>query len=359
MPRSAKPGQIKAAYRKLARKHHPDVNPGDASAEQRFKEISEAYQVLNDAEKRRAYDQFGTIDPGAFAGAGRGQGGFDFSGFDFGGAGGGFGDIFSEIFGRKRKRRQPDAPRRGDDLQYVINLGFADALKGVETDVTVTRQVPCKTCGGKGHVLTGSAGQCPACGGTGKRVLQQAAMRFESTCDVCGGSGVSAGEACKGCGGRGTVPNRERIKVRIPAGVDNGSRVRVPGKGNAGTNGGPTGDLYIVVNVAGHDFFQRKGNNIYVTVPITVSEAALGTKLEVPTIDGRTTIRIPPATQSGQRFRLRGRGAKALRGAGAGDQFVEVKIVLPNVIDEGSKELYRRLKESERWDPRKELFSKL
>lgn len=355
VPRDAKESRIKAAYRKLARKYHPDVNPGDANAERRFKEISEAYQVLGDPEKRKRYDQFGTVDPGAFTGAR--TGGFDFSGFDFGGMGGGFGDIFSEIFGRRRKRRTTDAPRRGADLQYVVNLSFADALKGVETEVTINRRVTCKTCGGRGHILTGSAVPCSACGGSGKRVIQQGALRFETTCEVCGGAGVSSGEACKACRGKGTVPHRERIKVRIPAGVGDGSRVRVAGKGDAGANGGPAGDLYILVKVDKHKFFTRKGNNIYVTVPITVSEAALGTKLEVPTIDGSATIRIPPATQSGQRFRLRGRGAKALRGGGAGDQFVEVKIVLPKVIDEGTKEIYRKLQASERWNPRKEIFN--
>lgn len=358
VPRKAATREIKAAYRKLARKYHPDVNPGDAGAEQRFKEISEAYDILGNPEKRKRYDQFGTTDPSAFAGAG-GGGGFDFSGFDFGHAAGGFGDIFNEIFGRKGKRRSREEKRRGDDLQYVMDLSFRDALKGIETEVTVTRRDQCKACGGSGRILTGGTKSCSACGGSGRRVMMQGAMKFETTCDVCGGSGLFSGEACRGCNGLGSVPRQEKIKVRIPAGVDSGSRVRVAGKGNAGTSGGPPGDLYIVIKVQPHKFFTRKGNNIYVTVPITVSEAALGTKLEVPTVDGTATIRIPPATQSGQKFRIRERGARALRGGGSGDQFVEVRIVLPKVIDEGTKDLYRKLEESERWNPRKELYSNI
>lgn len=362
VPRKASTREIKASYRKLARKYHPDVNPGDAGAEQRFKEISEAYDVLGNPEKRKRYDQFGTVDPSAFAGAGAragGFGGFDFRGFDFGSAAGGFGDIFSEIFGGKRKKRAREQRRRGDDLQYVVNLSFQDALKGIETEVTMTRRAQCKACNGSGRILTGGTKSCPACGGSGRRVMMQGAMKFESSCDICGGSGVLSGEACRTCGGEGSVPKQERIKVRIPAGVDNGSRVRVAGRGNAGVSGGPLGDLYILIKVQPHNFFKRKGNNVYVTVPITVTEAALGTKLEVPTIDGTATIRIPPATQSGQKFRIRGRGARALRGGGLGDQYVEVKIVLPKVIDEGTKDLYRKLKESERWNPRKELYSNL
>lgn len=363
VPRKASQREIKAAYRKLARRYHPDVNPSDRGAEQRFKEISEAYHVLSDPEKRKRYDQFGTVDPSAFAGAGPGGSGFDFTGFDFtdfdvGGKGAKstFSDIFSEIFGRRRKKRTPKEPRRGSDLQYVANLSFVDALNDITTRINITRQAQCKTCKGAGHILTGAAQPCSACGGKGKRIVQRGALRFETDCDVCGGSGVFPGETCRICNGAGTLPKSEKISVRIPAGVDNGSRVRVPGKGNAGTSGAPAGDLYIITNVVQHPFFTRKGNNIFITVPITVSEAALGTKLEVPTIDGTATIRVPPATQSGQRFRLRGRGPKALRGDGRGDQYVEVKITLPKVIDEGAKELYRKLKEQERWNPRRDLF---
>lgn len=360
VPKSASLSQIKQAYRKLARRHHPDVNPGDKASERRFKEISEAYQVLSDPEKRKRYDQFGSFDPGAFTGA-AGRGGFGFSGFDFSDLGRktGFGDIFDEIFSRKRRHRPTTAPRKGNDLQYVVNLSFTDALKGIETEVAVMRREACKACGGGGSILTGDTRACPTCGGTGSRTVQQGALRFDTECQACGGTGIFPGETCRSCRGQGSVPQREKLTVRIPPGVDNGSRVRVAGRGDAGAHGGPPGDLYILTNVAKHPVFTRKGNNIYVTAPVTVTEAALGAKLEVPTIEGSATIRIPPATQSGQRFRLRGRGAKALRGGGRGDQFVEVKIVLPKVIDESTKELYRKLQQQERWNPRKDLFRNL
>lgn len=356
--KSASEAQIKSAYRKLARKYHPDVNPGDKIAEQRFKEISEAYNVLSDREKRNTYDQFGTFDPSQFAGGGAGFGGFNFSGFDFSKSGhaSNFSDIFDQIFNRPRKRRTPRSPGRGNDLQYVVNLSFEDALKGITTEVSISRRETCSTCKGSGHILTGATQTCKVCGGSGKTTMQSGVFQFDNDCPACGGSGVSAGDPCRTCQGSGTVPTREKISVRIPAGVDNGSKVRVAKKGDAGVNGGPPGDLYIITNVAGDDFFTRKGNNIYVNVPITVTEAALGTKLEVPTIDGSATIRIPPATQSGQRFRLRERGVPALRGGGRGDQYVEVVIVLPKIIDERAKELYRKLEQTERWNPREDLF---
>ncbi|MCG8458065.1 MAG: J domain-containing protein, partial [Holophagales bacterium] len=289
--------------------------------------------------------------------------GFGFSGFDISKAGGGsnFSDIFNEIF--KGRRKRPKAaekrPQKGQDLQYVMNLSFMDALKGITTEITVSRQEQCATCRGSGHIHTGSTRKCSVCGGSGKKSVQSGVFNFEQDCYACGGTGVAEGESCRTCSGNGTVATREKINVRIPAGVDNGSRVRVQGKGNAGVRGGTAGDLYIITRVEPHDVFTRKGNNIYVTIPITVSEAALGSKIEVPTIDGTATIRIPPATQSGQRFRLRERGAPALRGGARGDQFVEVKIVLPKVVDEDAKELYRKLKSSENWNPREDLFSKL
>lgn len=364
VPRGATQAQIKQAYRKLARRHHPDVNPGDKAAERRFKEISGAYHVLGDTARRKQYDQFGSFDSGAPAGGGEPRsraGGFSFSGFDFESAGGGAGfkDVFQEIFGRRRKARAPKEPLRGGDLQYIVNLSFVDALRGIEAEVPVTRHVACEACQGRGRVLTGGTRTCPACGGSGRQTIRAEAMQFESPCNTCGGTGVFSGEPCRACRGEGTVPRKETIKVRIPAGVDNGSRVRVPGKGNEGSAGGPAGDLYILTNVSPHTIFKRKGDNIYVTVPITAAEAALGAKIEVPTIDGSATIRIPPSTQSGQRFRLRSRGAKSIRGETRGDQYVEAVIVMPKVVDEETKELYRTIQRHERWNPRSELFRNL
>jgi molecular chaperone DnaJ len=357
--KGASDAQIKSAYRKLARKYHPDVNPGDQNAERRFKEISEAYNVLGDPKKKKNYDQFGTAEPNPFSGGG---GGFGFSGFDFDKAGGksNFSDLFDELFNRKSRKKKAQArPRKGEDLQYVINLSFMDAIKGITTEVSLSRKEACHSCAGKGSIRTGSTQTCRVCGGTGKKTIQSGALRFENDCHACNGAGVTTGSPCSTCHGSGTVNTRDKITVRIPPGVDNGSRVRVAGKGNAGVRGGAAGDLYIITNVEPHDLFTRKGNNIYLTVPVTVSEAALGSKIEVPTLDGKSVIRIPPSTQSGQKLRLQGRGAQALRGGGKGDQFIEVKIVLPEIIDEGSKELYRQLQAKANWDPRKKLFDKM
>lgn len=359
--KNATDAQIKSSYRKLARKYHPDVNPGDKNAERLFKEISEAYSVLSDPDKRKKYDTYGTIDPSAYTSSQ--GGGFGFSGFDFSSAGSApnFSDVFDEIFNRRGRAKKPhaNAPRAGLDQQYVVNLSFMDAIRGITSEISVTRRESCGACRGRGHIATGGTQNCRVCGGSGRKIVQTGVLQFEKECYACGGSGIAAGEPCRNCHGTGTVPVTERITVRIPAGVDNGSRVRVPGKGDAGVNGGKNGDLYIITNVQPHPFFTRKGNNIYVQVPITVSEAALGGKLEVPTIDGTATIRIPPSTQSGQVFRLRERGVKALRGDARGDQFVEVRIVLPKVIDEGAKELYRKLERLEHWNPRKDLLSNL
>lgn len=360
LKKNATSAQIKSAYRKLARKYHPDVNPGDAAAEQSFKDISEAYAVLNDPEKRKNYDQFGTADASGFN-AGKSSG-FGFSGFDFSGKGSktNFSDIFDEIFrGGKTRQKRTNQPEPGQDLQYVVNLSFMDAINGITTEITIGRRDSCHTCDGRGYMSTGRSEVCRVCGGKGSRIVQSGVMQFERECHACNGSGISPGQPCKTCKGTGTLPRHEKITVRIPPGVDNGSRVRVPGKGDAGTNGGKAGDLYIVTNVSSHDVFSRKGNNIYLEVPITVSEAALGGKLEVPTIDGKATIKIPPSTRSGQRFRLRERGVPSLRGGQRGDQFVEVKIVLPDVIDEHSKELYRQLQRNETVNPRDSLFNKL
>jgi molecular chaperone DnaJ len=360
LKKGASSSQIKSAYRKLARKYHPDVNPGDAAAEKRFKEISEAYAVLNDPEKKKNYDQFGTADASGFN-TGKSSG-FGFSGFDFSGKGtkSNFSDIFDEIFrGSKTRAKKPNQPQPGQDLQYVVNLSFMDAIKGITTEITLGRRDGCHTCSGKGYMTTGRSEVCKVCGGSGTRRVQSGVLQFERECNACNGSGISPGVPCKSCKGTGTIPRHEKITVRIPPGVDNGSRVRVPGKGDAGTNGGKAGDLYIVTNVSPHDVFSRKGNNIYIEVPITVSEAALGGKLEVPTIDGKATMKIPPSTRSGQRFRLRGRGVPSLRGGTRGDQFVEVRIVLPEIIDERSKELYRQLQKNERWNPRESLFDTL
>jgi molecular chaperone DnaJ len=372
--RGAKQEEIRKAYRRLARKYHPDVNPGNKAAEERFKEISQAYEILGDDKKRQVYDQYGFYSdnippggPGPGAPTGAGAPGVDFSGFDFsnfdnvdteaekrGGFGGAFRDIFSQLFSRSGQREEEEeGPQRGSDIEHHMHLGFWDAIRGTQVRITVGRQETCPTCKGSGSA-GGAPVTCTACGGTGKATRQAGTMRFTLTCPQCGGTGRQQ-RSCPACGGSGLVRKPESFEVRIPPGVDTGSRVRVPGKGNAGAGGGPSGDLYIVTEVEPHPIFERKGDNIYVKVPVTVAEAALGAKVEVPTLVGPSTIKIPPGTQSGQKLRLRGKGAPSLRSDARGDQFVEVQVVVPHVADERTKEILRELARLNPEDPRQEL----
>lgn len=367
--RDAKPDEIKKAYRKLARKYHPDVNPGDKSAEERFKLITEAHDILSDEKKRKVYDRFGqysdNLADAAARGAGPGAGrtaGFDFEGFDFsstagGGSGGGgssFRDIFADLFGGGSKQeREPPRPQpvRGADIEMPLALSFEEAINGLTTNLTVNRSEQCSRCNGAGDT-GGPVVVCSTCKGTGQVPRSGGRLRFSQECPDCAGSGRRR-QPCAVCNGRGTVPKTETVKARIPAGVDTGSRVRVPGKGEGGRLGAPPGDLFIITNVGRHRYFTRKGDNIYVTVPLTVPEAALGAKIEVPTVAGKAQLRIPPGTQSGQKFRLRERGAPSLRNSHArGDQFVEVQVALPSVISEETKELLRKYAQMNPENPR-------
>ena len=372
--RSAKAEEIRKAYKRLARKYHPDVNPGNKGAEEKFKEISQAYEILGDEKKRQVYDQYGFYSdnippggPGPGPSPAAGAPGFDFSGFDFsnfdnvdteaerrGGVGGAFRDIFSQLFNRQGAREEEaEGPQKGSDLEHQMHLGFWDAIHGTQVRITIGRQETCPTCKGSGSA-GGAAVTCAVCGGTGKTTRQAGTMRFTVTCPQCGGSGRQR-RPCLACGGMGSVRKPESFEVRIPPGVDTGSRVRVPGKGNAGVGGGLSGDLYIVTEVEPHPVFERKGDNIYVKVPVTVAEAALGAKVEVPTLVGPSTIKSPPGTQSGQKLRLRGKGAPSLRSDARGDQFVEVQVVVPRVADERTKEILRELARLNPEDPRQEL----
>ncbi len=378
--RDAKPEEIKKAYRRLARKYHPDVNPGDKSAEERFKKITEAHDVLSDAKKRGVYDRFGQYSDnladaaarGATAGGGatggRGPAGFDFEGFDWGsasgagsssgGGGGGssFRDIFADLFGGGAKSAEPEPPRpqpkRGADIEMPLALSFEEAITGMTTNITVTRSEQCSRCNGAGDT-GGPVVVCQTCKGAGQVQRAGGRLRFSQECPDCGGTGRRR-TPCSLCKGAGVLPKTETIKqLRIPAGVDTGSRVRIAGKGEGGRMGAPPGDLFIITNVGKHRYFTRKGDNIYVTVPVTVPEAALGAKIEVPTVEGKAQLRIPPGTQSGQKFRLRERGAPSLRNPNLrGDQFVEVKVMLPNVISEETKELLKRYAQMNPENPR-------
>jgi molecular chaperone DnaJ len=368
--RKATAKDIRTAFRKLARKYHPDLNPGDKSAEEKFKQLQEAYDVLSDSKKRQMYDQYGFYadnlppgGPGAGAGTHPGESGvnFDFEGFDFGGAGGtgggsSFRDLFSQFFnvGGRGRTTEPEV-EPGGDLEYQIEIDFWDAVRGSVKKMQITRMDACEACRGTGAV--GTPHTCPVCDGSG--TIQQAAgkMRFNVPCTRCGGTGKIR-TACKTCGGEGRIRRNETIDVRIPPGVDNGARVRVPGKGNSGTLGAPAGDLYLRVVVHAHPVFERRGSDIYVKLPVTVSEATLGAKVEVPTIDGRSVVRIPPSTSSGRTLRLREKGVPNPRTGARGDEYVEIEIIVPEPTDERVRNLMKELELVAPADPRKALFSK-
>jgi molecular chaperone DnaJ len=375
---------IRKAFRKLARKYHPDVNPGDKKAEEKFKEISEANDVLSDPKKRKIYDQLGyysdNIDPAAAEayarGGGFGAGGFgspgggrsrttqdipfDFSGFDFsedaGTGGGSFRDIFSGIFGGRGggfgARR--DEPERGSDLEYQVTVPFWQAVRGGVLRVNITRADTCTNCAGKGYIE--SSAKCPQCGGKGQITQSSGGMKFNVTCPRCGGSGHDR-TPCNVCGGEGVVQRTEPIEVRLKPGTRDGQRIRLAGKGNAGASGGPQGDLYIIIRTEPHPVFRREGDDIYVTVPVTAAEAALGAKIEVPTIDGRAQLKVPPGTQSGQKLRLREKGVPSAVNEGKrGDQIVETRIVVPEARDLKARELWQELAKLNPEDPRQELW---
>ncbi|MEO8372258.1 MAG: molecular chaperone DnaJ [Candidatus Solibacter sp.] len=385
VPRKADAEEIRKAYRKLARKYHPDLNPGDKASEERFKNVQEAYDVLSDTKKRPMYDQFGFYSengytgqgaPGAGGGAGQRSQHFDFSGFDFsdfggggaaggrrqqeapagGAGGGGFRDIFSQFFGGKGEAPQAE-PEKGGDLEYVMNIDFWQAIKGTQARVNITRYDVCVTCHGSG-ASGGGETTCQQCKGTGHVSQMAGAMKFNLTCPRCGGTGKLR-NACPTCDGEGRVAHTESVEIRIPPGARDGSRLRVPGKGNAGTMGAQPGDLYITTKVEPHEFFRREGDNIEITVPVAVWEAALGAKIEVPTIDGRTLLKIPQGTTNSQRFRLREKGVLNQRTNQRGDQIVEVAITAPEPRDERTRELLRELATLHPEDPRGGMWSKI
>lgn len=381
--RGADTEEVKKAYRKLARKYHPDLNPGDKAAEDRFKKVQEAYDILSDENKKKVYDQYGfysdNIPPNAGAGGAGSSGGPNFDGFDFaeylrqqqrstGGAGNGyssgpqedaggssFRDIFSEMFGSKRSRA-PQA-ERGTDLEYGLNIDFWQSIKGTQVKLNITRQETCEVCHGSGS-SGNSVAVCPECDGTGTVTQMAGAMKFNLTCNRCGGSGRLK-NACPTCRGEGRLSHPDTVEVRIPQGVPSGSRLRVPGKGNAGTVGGPAGDLYITIRVEDHPFFKRDGDNIEIKIPLTVSEAGLGAKIEVPTIDGRALLKIPQGTQNGQKFRLREKGILNARKSTRGDEIVEVFLRAPDVHDERTRELLRELAQVQTEDVRDDIWSQV
>lgn len=398
--KTATPDEIRKAFRKLARKYHPDVNPGDKKAEEKFKEISEANDVLSDEKKRKVYDQFGfysdNIDaaaaeaaarggygPAGFSGAGRPSGGvrsgaggqevpFDFSGFDFSGfqggeqpqgqtGGGGFRDIFGSMFGGGRGAAKRSA-ERGTDLEYQVQVDFWMLVRGGVTKLEIQRQEECRTCHGSG--TRGGVVECPECHGSGQVTQMGGRMKFNIQCPKCGGAGKIQ-NPCPTCDGAGVTTRREPLEFRIKAGTRDGQRIRLAGKGNAGVGGGAAGDLYLIIKGGTNPVFTRSGDDIHVTVPITVTEAALGAKIDVPTIDtheggGRTQLKVPPGVQTGQKLRLREKGVMSASREGLrGDQIVEVKVVVPKVQDERSKEILRELAKLNPEDVREAMFAEV
>ncbi len=335
--KGASKDDIKKAYRKLSKKYHPDINK-EADAAEKFKEVKEAYEVLSDDQKRAHYDQFGHTDPNqGFGGFG---GGGDFGGF------GGFEDIFNTFFGGGgSRRRDPNAPRQGADLQYTMTISFEEAAFGKETDIEIPREETCETCHGTGAKPGTNPEQCSHCHGAGQLNMEQntpfGRIVNRRTCPYCNGTGKEIKHKCSTCGGTGKVKKRRKIHVKIPAGIDDGQQLRMAGQGEGGVNGGPAGDLYVVFHVRSHEFFERDGDDIYCEMPITFVQAALGDEVEVPTLHGKVKLKIPAGTQTGTKFRLKGKGVPNLRGYGTGDQHVIVRIITPTKLSEKQKQMLR------------------
>lgn len=330
--------EIKKAYRKLARKYHPDVNQ-ESDAAEKFKEVKEAYEVLSNDQKRAQYDQFGHAGPQS-----QGFGGFG-GAQDFGG----FGDIFDMFFGGGGRRSDPNAPQQGADLQYTMELTFEEAIFGKEADIKIPKEETCDTCSGSGAKPGTKIKTCSHCNGTGQLNMEQntpfGKVINRRVCNYCNGTGKVIPEKCRTCGGTGRVKKRRTIHISIPAGIDEGQQIRVSGKGEAGINGGPPGDLFVVVKIRPHEFFRREGDHIFCELPLTFTQAALGDEVEVPTVHGKVKLKIPAGTQSGKTFRLKGKGAPNVRGYGHGDQHVKVRVVTPTKLTERQKELLREFNE--------------
>jgi molecular chaperone DnaJ len=334
--KQASKDDIKKAYRKLAKQYHPDRNPDDQEAEQKFKEIGEAYEVLGDEEKRAAYDRFGHAAFEGGAGGGRGPGGMGAGGF------GGFADIFDEMFGDMMGGRRRGGAQRGADLRYDMEITLEEAFSGKDTTIEVPTSVVCGTCDGSGARPGTQPTQCDTCGGDGRIRAQQGFFSIERTCPACGGVGKQIEHPCHTCHGSGREQQERTLQVNIPAGVEDGTRIRLAGEGEAGSRGAPPGDLYIFLGIKPHDIFHREGPNILCKMPVPMTTAALGGQLEVPVIDGtKARVNIPEGTQNGQRFRLKGKGMSVLRRKERGDMFVEIEVEVPRNLTKRQKELLR------------------
>ena len=361
--RGASEDEIKKAYKKMARKYHPDLNPGDKTAEEKFKEVNEAYEVLSDADKKARYDQYGHAGVDPNFGAGGFGGGFDGS-FDFGDLGDIFGSFFGGGFGGGR-RTNPNAPQRGESIRMYIAISFEEAAFGCEKAVTVERYETCDTCHGNGCAPGTSPEVCPDCHGTGtvqvRRQTPMGVFATSSPCPKCGGKGRIIHQPCKDCRGSGMVRKKKTIQASIPAGIDNGQTISIRGQGNAGKNGGPAGDLLITITVRPHELFRREGTSVLCEAPITFTQAVLGAELEIPTIDGKVKYTLPEGTQSGTTFRLKGKGIPSINGRGRGDQYVTVYIETPKNLNKEQKEALKKFAETmgeSNYEEQKKFFKK-
>jgi molecular chaperone DnaJ len=345
--RDASDEDIKKAYRKLAMKHHPDRNPDNPNAEEHFKEAKEAYEILSDAQKRAAYDQYGHagVDPQAGMG---GAGGFGGGGFADA-----FGDIFGDIFGGGGGGRQRSNVYRGADLRYNMEISLEEAARGTETKIRIPVMAECETCHGSGAKPGTEPTTCSTCGGHGQVRMQQGFFSIQQTCPKCHGSGKMVASPCGTCHGDGRVKQQKTLSVKIPAGVDEGDRIRLTGEGEAGVNGGPSGDLYVVIHLKKHSIFERDGGDLHCEMPISFTVAALGGEIEIPTLDGHAKMKIPAETQTGAKFRLRNKGIKPLRSSDHGDLICHVVVETPVKITERQKELLRELEELNQLDSAK------
>lgn len=364
--KSASEDELKKAYRKLAKQYHPDLNPGDKTAEAKFKEINEAYEVLSDKEKRARYDQFGHagVDPNFGAGGfgGGGFGGFDMGDIDLGDI---FGSFFGGGFGGGGSARRNNGPMKGETMRASVTISFEEAAFGCEKEITLSRTETCEACTGTGCAPGTTAEVCPDCHGSGTVRIQRGGGSFTfattATCPKCGGKGKLIHQPCKDCGGSGTVRKQRKITVSIPAGIDNGQAVSLRGQGGAGRNGGPAGDLLISVTVRPHEFFKREGTSVFLDHPVTFLQATLGAELEIPTIDGKVKYDLPEGTQTGTTFRLKGKGIPSLNGRGRGDQYVTVYIETPRNLNREQKEALKKFAESvgdNNYEERKKFFRK-
>lgn len=360
--KNASDADIKKSYRKLAKQYHPDINPGDKTAEAKFKELNEAYEILSDSKKRSQYDQFGHAgtDPNGFGGFGGGNVDFDF---------GGIGDIFESFFGGSgfgRSTKSKKGPQKGADLKYAMEIAFDEAAFGVEKEISINRMENCKTCNGSGARQGSNSSTCAHCNGTGQVQYKQSTPFGQfvnvKTCDVCRGEGKIITDPCNTCQGKGKIRNNVKLKINVPAGIDDGQTISLRGEGEPGSKGGPAGDLYISIRVRTHAIFQRQGTDVVIEMPITFVQGALGSEIEVPTLDGKVKYTIPEGTQTGSVFRLKGKGIPFIRGNGRGDQYIKVNVEVPKKLNEKQKTILREFAEvsgDDVHEQRKSFFNKM